>query len=131
MVWLLGGRSMRPVLVMSLALSAVGCARSTDDWLRQLKDTDVVKRREAVRELSSMSSEAGRVVPALSEALGDESGYVRHDAAMALGKFGPDARPAVAVLVAARKDQEPRVRKAAAESLKRIDPEAAAKAGVR
>ena len=122
---------MRLLFVTSLALFAGGCARSTDDWLRQMKDADVVKRREAVRQLGSLSTEAGLVVPALVEALGDDNHYVRHDAALALGKFGPEARQAVPVLLAARKDKEPSVRKAAAESLKRIDPEAAAKAGAK
>ncbi len=122
---------MRRVMALSLAIMAVGCGHSSDDWIRQLKDADVVKRREAIRELASMSSEAGRVVLALSEALSDENSYVRHDAALALGKFGAEARPATPALLAARKDKELSVRKAAAESLKRIDPEAAAKAGVK
>ena len=120
---------MRMLFTLSLVLLAAGCGRSTGDWIRQLKDTDVVKRREAVRQLGSMFSEAQLVVPALCEALSDENGYVRHDAALALGKFGPDARLAVPVLLAARQDRESSVRKAASTSLKRIDPEAAAKLG--
>ena len=103
-----------------------GCGRSTDDWMRQLKDPEVVKRREAIRELAS-TADAARVVPALIEALGDENHYVRRDAAIALGKYGHESRDAVPALLAARKDKERSVRKAAEDALKRIDPAAAAK----
>jgi HEAT repeat protein len=119
--------------ILSLALLlAVGCgARSTDDWLQQLNDAEVVKRREAIRELGARRLEAAQVVPALVKALRDQNGYVRHDAAAALGKFGPEAQAAVSDLVAALGDKEKSVRTAAAAALKRIDPPAAAKAGVR
>ncbi len=122
---------MRRLALLCLVLAA-GCGpRSTDDWLARLKDPDVVKRREAVRELAAREGEAERVVPALTEALADENGYVRRDAAVALGKFGPEARPAVPALSAALKDRDANVRRAAAASLKKIDPQAAEKAGAR
>jgi HEAT repeat protein len=122
---------MRRLLMMSLALLAAGCGwHSTDHWLQQLKDPDVVKRRQAVRELAARTAEVGRVVPALAEALGDENGYVRHDAATALGQLGPDARAAVPALVAALGDRDRGVRRAAATALPKIDPEAA-RAGFR
>jgi HEAT repeat protein len=122
---------MRRLLLFGLVLAA-GCgAPSTDDCLARLKDPDVVKRREAVRALSEREAEAERVVPALTEALRDESSYVRRDAAVALAKFGVEARPAVPALTAALKDQDANVRHSAAASLKKIDPEAATKAGVR
>jgi HEAT repeat protein len=121
---------MRKLMIVGLVLAIAGCARSTDDLLRQLKDADVVKRREAVRELAPRSGEADRVVPALTDALRDESGYVRHDAAIALGKFGGTAREAVPALTAALKDREHNVRAAAGTALKKIDPQAASKAGI-
>ncbi|MDB5310560.1 MAG: repeat-containing protein [Gemmataceae bacterium] len=121
---------MRFGVVAVVLLLAAGCrAPSTEDWLRQLKDSDVVKRREAIRELGARPGEAGSVVPALTEALGDESSYVRHDAATTLGKFGPDAKEAVPALTTALKDKDHSVRVAAGAALKRIDPQAAKNVG--
>jgi HEAT repeat protein len=115
---------MRLLLVTSLALFAVGCGRSTDEWLEQLKNPDVVKRRQAIRELGSRSGDAERVVAALTESLQDESGYVRHDAATTLGKFGPAAKPAASNLTKLLKDKELSVRKAAEAALQKIAHEA-------
>ena len=92
---------MRPIMVVGLVLFVAGCGRSTDDWLRQLHDRDVVKRRQAIRELGSRTEDAERVVAALTEALRDESGYVRHDAATAVAKFGAAAKPAAPALTQA------------------------------
>jgi HEAT repeat protein len=123
---------MRRLFVTGLVLLAAGCGSlSTDDWLQRLKNPDVVKRRQAIRELGSRTAEAPKIVPALSQALRDESGYVRHDAAVSLGKFGAEAREAVPALVSALKDKEQNVRKAAGAALRKIDPPAAAKAGLR
>jgi HEAT repeat protein len=123
---------MRPTVCAVLLLLVAGCGSpSTDEWLQQLKDSEVVKRRQAVRELGSRTAEAGRIVPALAAALRDESGYVRHDAAAVLGKFGPEAKDAVPALVTALKDKEHTVRTTAGASLKKIDPQAAKAAGVR
>ena len=117
---------MRPRFIMIGLLSLAGCgAPSTDDWLVQLKDADVVKRRQALRELAARTAESPRIVPALSEALRDENAYVRHDAATALAKFGPDASEAVPALTLALKDSDHSVRKAARSALKKIDPQTA------
>src|SRR5690242_8242413 len=121
---------MRSLIVMGVLLALSGCAASTDDWLGQLKDPEVVKRREAVRELAARASEAPRVVPALTEALRDVSPYVRHDAAVALAKISAEAREAVPALTTALKDQDRNVRAAAGKALKKIDAEAAKKAGL-
>ena len=124
-------RNCIPLSLLVLSLLVAGCKpRSTDDWLRQLNDPDVAKRREAIRELGSKKLDVGRVVPALAEALKDESSYVRRDAALALGKFGVDAQPCVPALVATLADKESSVRSAATSSLKKIDPAAAKKAEV-
>jgi HEAT repeat protein len=122
---------MRLLLIMSMALLLAGCrgSQSTDDWLLQLKDPEVVKRRQAIRELGVRRTDAERVAPSIAAALQDENGYVRHDAALTLGKLGPAAKMAVPALVAALRDKERGVRKAAGQALKRIDPKAAAKAG--
>ncbi len=119
---------MRRPLILGLLLLAAGCGpRTTDDWLARLKDPDVVKKRQAIRELGSRTSEGGRIVPALADALRDADPDVRHDAATELGKFGPDARPAVPTLTAALKDKDAQVRKAAGEALKKIGPAATGK----
>ena len=121
---------MRSLLLPGLIVFIAGCgAPSTDDWVQQLKSPEVVKRREAIRELGSRTAEAPTIVPALAEALRDESGYVRHDAAVTLGKFGAEAQAAVPALRESLKDREASVRKAAAAALKKIDPQTAAKAG--
>ena len=126
----LSGIGLAAALVL---ISTVGCGRSraTDVWLGQLKDSDVLLRRQACRELGNRPDEAARTVPALAEALQDENNYVRHDAATALGKLGPEARVAVKTLIAALDDKDKRVHAAVAGALKKIDPQAAAKAGVK
>ena len=121
---------MRLFLGMMIVLSLAGCAPSTDDWIGQLKNSDVVKRREAIRELGSRPAEAAQVVPALTEALRDESAYVRRDAALALAKFAQAAKEAVPALTAALKDKDHNVRLAAGTALKKIDAQAASKAGI-
>jgi HEAT repeat protein len=122
---------MRWGLLALAALAASGCSASTDDWLNQLNDADVARRREAIRELGPRTGEAARIVPALSGALKDQSEYVRHDAALTLRKFGSQAKEAVPALTVALKDANSSVRGAASTALKAIDPEAAKKAGVK
>ena len=119
---------MRRLVIMSLAVLTLGCgSRSTDYWLQQLKDPDVVKRRQAIRELGSRTAEAEQVVPNLAEALRDENEYVRHDSAIVLANFGADAQPAVPALIAALEDKDRNVRRAAEATLKRIAPETTGK----
>lgn len=117
-----------PAVVMVLA-AGCGQSRSVDDWLEQLRNPDILLRRQACRELGSLPAEASRTVPPLIEALRDEDAHVRHDAAMALGKLGPEARPAVSSLIAALGDKDKRVHAAAAAALKKIEPDAAVKPG--
>ena len=123
---------MRRFVLIGLVLLAAGCgARSTDHWLGQLKDSDVVKRRQAIRELGARTGDAPRIAPALVKALGDENAYIRRDSAVALGKLGPEAKQAVPALLDALRDKDRRVGTAALAALKKIDPESAAKAGGR
>ena len=122
---------MRRIVALSLLLFVAGCGpRSTDAWIKQLQDPDVLKRRQAVRELGNRSGDAEQVVPALAGALSDENEYVRRDAARALATFGSEARTAVPALNAALKDEQASVRAAAAAALKQIAPPAAAKAAL-
>jgi HEAT repeat protein len=118
-------------VVVMVFMAGCGPSRSADEWLGQLKDPDVLLRRQACRELGNLPAEATRTVPVLAETLRDENAYVRHDAATALGKLGPEARSAVAFLIAALSDKDKRVHAAAGAAIKKIDPDAATKAGVR
>jgi hypothetical protein len=120
------------LVVACLAVVVAGCgAKSTGEWVEQLRSPDASLRLHAVKALGERGSEKAVVVPALGEALKDEDAFVRRDAARALGRLGPEARPAVPNLVAALRDKQLGVRKAAAEALKSIDPETAAQRGVR
>jgi HEAT repeat protein len=112
---------MKRSVCMVLLVLVMGCSqRTTDDWLKQLKDSEVPLHREAIRELGTRTDEAGRIVPAFTEALRDQNHYVRHDLAITLGKFGKEARGAIPALKALLKDKEPSVRQGAANSLKKI-----------
>jgi HEAT repeat protein len=123
---------MRTLIFLVVISLVSGCgAPSTTEWIRQTKDADVVKRRQAIRELGLRLTDGDQIVPALTDSLGDENGFVRHDAALVLGKFGPEARDALPALTAALKDKEPRVRTAAETALKKIDPQAIRKTGGR
>jgi hypothetical protein len=115
---------MRTIVLAGLVLAVAGCgSRSTDAWVEQMKDTEVVKRRQAIRELGKRTGDAERIVPALIEALRDEDGYVRRDAAVTLGKLGPHAKQAVGHLQdSSLNDRERLVRTAAAAALKKIAP---------
>jgi HEAT repeat protein len=123
---------MRQFIVVVVVLTSAGCvSRSTDEWLRQLKDPDVLKRREAIRALKEHGDQPGLVVPALADLLQDENAYVRRDAAMLLGNFATEARPAVPALREALKDKDARVRGAALTALTKVGERPANKAGVK
>ena len=112
---------MKRAMLLPILLFVLGCSqKSTEDWLKQLKDDDVVLRREAIRELGDSPRETERIVPALTEMLRDKNPYVRHDAALTLGKFGPDARAAVPAIKALLKDKDQSVRHGITAALKKI-----------
>jgi HEAT repeat protein len=114
---------MRALFTIGILLTAAGCqSPSTEDWLGQLHDPDVVKRRQAIRELAATGAEPERVVPALIQALRDENAYVRRDAAVAIANFGAEAREAMPALTLALNDQTRNVRVAAMSALKKIGP---------
>ncbi len=113
--------NMKRSLLMAFLVFVAGCGqKTTDDWMRQLKDGDVLLRREAIRELGDCREEAGRVVPALTEMLHDKDQYVRHDAALTLGKFGPEARESVPAIKALLNDRRQNVRHGISAALKKI-----------
>jgi HEAT repeat protein len=112
---------MKRIGLLAFVIFVAGCGnKSTDDWLKQLKDPDVLLRREAIRELGDSPSEAQRIVPALTEMLHDSDQYVRHDAVLTLGKFGPDAREAVPAIRALLNDKHQSVRHGMTAALKKI-----------
>jgi HEAT repeat protein len=65
-------------------------------------------------------------VPALVEALQDQSAALREAAARSLGRIGPHAKPAVPELMRLGQDNEESVRAAAKEALDKIEPPATA-----
>ncbi len=114
---------MKRLIMLTFVVLVAGCSQKTsDDWLKQLKDPDVLLRREAIRELGDCSGETERVVPALTEMLHDKNPYVRHDAALTLGKFGPEARAAVPAIKILLKDKDQSVRHGIVAALRKISP---------
>ncbi|SRR5216683_1041558 len=114
-----------PVLLALLLLSA-GCShkkeeRSLADLLRALKANDEAVRIMAAEELGEQGlTEPGQAVPALRDALKDQSANVRQVAVKALAKIGPEARSAAHALKKALTDSDVGVRLAAAEALKAV-----------
>ena len=111
------------VLLLFL-LACAGCGKkSTDELIEDLKSPEAGKAIVAVRLLQHRKGDAAQVVPALIEALKDNSDDVRSSAAIGLGYFGEKAKEAIPALEAAQKDRDARVREAAGIALCRIDPE--------
>jgi hypothetical protein len=118
-------KAWHPALLFAAGLAAFlpGCsAKSTRQWVEQLRSRDAAERLHAVKVLGETSGDADVIVPALVEALKDQDAFVRRDAAAALGKLGARARPAVPALLAATRDGNAGVRKEAARALGRIEP---------
>jgi HEAT repeat protein len=114
-----------------LVLLAPGCGKkSTGQLIKDLQAPDELTRLEAVRTLPAREADAAEVIPALIEALKDESDEVRRGAAFGLGTFGERARDAIPALLACQRDDpEASVRKAAGTALSFIDPTRASNAG--
>jgi HEAT repeat protein len=93
----------------------------------KLLETDPAERiREISAEVLGMfgpavAAEHPRVVPALMQALKDESWLVRRDAARSLGIMEALARPALVDLKPLEKDPDTRVREAAAKAVRQIE----------
>jgi HEAT repeat protein len=114
----------KTAFLLALVLTAPGCGgkrRSVAELQENLKSGNEAVRIGAADELREMSrSAAAEAVPALTQALQDQSPYVRAAAAKALGHIGPEARPAAAALRKAAQDKDDGVRIAATQALKAI-----------
>jgi HEAT repeat protein len=105
-------------------LACAGCGKkSTSELIQDVKSRQPGDRIAAVRLLPQRKGDAAQVVPALMEALKDNSDDVRWSAAIGLGYFGAKAREAIPALETAQHDSDARVREAAGVALCRIDPE--------
>jgi len=112
-----------PVLLLFLLASA-GCGKkSTSELTQDLNSHEPGKPIVAVRLLAQRKGDAAHVVPALIEALNNNSNDVRLSAAIGLGHFGEKAKDAIPALQTAEHDRDARVREAAGIALCRIDPE--------
>jgi HEAT repeat protein len=111
-------------VVLLFSLACAGCGKkATSELMQDLKSPRPGDRIAAVRLLPQRKGEAADVVPALIEALKDNSDDVRWSAAIGLGYFGEKAKEAVPSLETAQHDSDARVREAAGVALCRIDPE--------
>jgi HEAT repeat protein len=111
-------------VVLLLLLACAGCSKkSTSELVQDLKSRQPADRVAAVRLLPQRKGDAAQVVPALIEALKDNSDDVRWSAAIGLGYFGQKAKDAIPALEKAQHDGDARVREAAGVALCRIDPE--------
>lgn len=97
--------------------------KSSGTLIAELKDQKVNVRIHAASALGGSVGRgvASRAVPALAEALQDQSAIVRCTAAESLGWIGPKAKDAMPSLIAALRDHDTHVRIAAAEASIRID----------
>jgi HEAT repeats len=112
-----------PVLLLFL-LPCTGCGKkSTSELIQDVKSSEPGKPIVAVRLLAQRKGDAAHVVPALIEALNNNSNDVRLSAAIGLGHFGAKAKEAIPALETAEHDRDARVREAACIALCRIDPE--------
>ncbi len=88
--------------------------------IRMLKSSDAMKRSGAASILSHLNPPAPTAVPALIEALKDETQGVRHSSAVALGRYeGTERKAAVPALIDALQDEDEEVRSNVAKSLVR------------
>ena len=85
---------------------------------------DPEDRAEAAKALGNIEHGATAAIPALIEALKDQSASVRRDASKSIGRIGPEAKAAVPALIEALKDPTTSVRQSAISALGGIWPEA-------
>jgi len=130
--WRLSESPARPALYVGLVLAGVvliGDRVYQHWWIRptiaQLKHEDPKVAARAVATLAIMGPQTPAVIPALIDALQQESSHCRIEAAQALGHFRPVAKEVVSALTEAFQQESSRsVRIAAAEALGRIGPDA-------
>jgi HEAT repeat protein len=86
-----------------------------------LKCYDPWVRLDAINSLGRLGRKAGRIVPALLEALEDDNAVIRQHAALALGEIG--SQTAIRPLRRALHDEDARVRRCALLSLMNLGAE--------
>lgn len=125
----------RPLLLLSIALfilpgglSPSLKADETNDLkqlLSDIKSGESVKKRKAIRQITSMGTAAKSATPALISILDkDRDVLVRRGAAEALGAVGGDAKVTIAALAKALKDSDVEVIAAASVSLSKYGKQA-------
>ncbi len=123
-----GGQKLAAARALSEYRGEAAAALDVLIAVMQDKTLDSETRWNAARTLGKLGAEGADAVPALVEALGDETTTVREHAAEALGDIGPPAAAAVEDLVGVLDDPAVRVRRDAVRSLGQIGP--AARVGV-
>jgi HEAT repeat protein len=119
-----GSRSMFLIVILMALFGQVAAQNNTDkvtDLIKQLKSQDAGDRLSAARALGEMGPEAKQAIPALLEALMDQSYFVRENAAIVLRVMGPEAIPE---LIEALKGRNDFVSGSAANVLAQIGPKA-------
>ena len=93
--------------------------------IEQLKSPDTNARVEAATTLASAGPNAAPALPALIEALKNDSDpLVRRLAAYALGQIGPDAKEAIPALTAALQSGDREMITSVINAIRAIDPSA-------
>ena len=100
--WAYSQGAMKDLLIDGLYIAALPLDVSVSDFADGLKSKDQAERFIAAQSIRRFGPQAVEVVPALIDALADESGWVRSEAAIVLGKIGPGAIAAVPALIALR-----------------------------
>jgi HEAT repeat protein len=85
-------------VVVVLCWSVAAHAADVGELVKQLKDKDADKRREAAEALGKAGKEAKDAVPSLIAALKDSDLFVRLFAATSLGQIGEDAKTVIPAL---------------------------------
>lgn len=99
--------------------------RPLSQWIADLKQPAPQTRNAAAYEIAGMGPEAAAAVPALIEALDDESPVVRFPVTVALGEIGPAAKAAVPRLrVMVDEEINDEVAASARRALRHIEPAA-------
>ena len=116
----------RGLMLWFCLLVCVGCnhEKTTDELIADLKSGKGDEGVIAARSLPGGTGDAGKIIPALIQALEHNGQDVRRSSALKLGQFRDKARDAIPALQKAEHDdKDARVREAAGIALSRIDPD--------
>ena len=109
------------VLLSTSLIASPAVAQDAGQLLRSLKDTDILKQPEVVREIEAMGEGA---VPALIEAAEGGDKLLRYQSIEILGRIGQEANAATPLLIEALTDPESQIRRNAAWALGRVGDDA-------